>query len=51
LHEYKIQKVARTSEWYIANKGWNGESQIDGALVWIRGQDGMGRVEYLPQIL
>jgi putative endonuclease len=51
LHEYKIRKVARTSQWYMAERGWEGESQIDGALVWIRKRDGFGRVQYLPQIL
>ncbi len=51
LHAYKIQKVARTSEWYMAEKHWEGECQIDGALVWIRKSDGIGKVRYLPQIL
>ena len=51
LHQYKIQKVARTSEWYMAEKHWEGECQIDGALVWIRKSDGIGKVRYLPQIL
>jgi putative endonuclease len=51
LHAYKIHKVARTAEWYIANIGWEGEWQIDGALVWLRERDGMARVKYLPQIL
>jgi putative endonuclease len=51
LHIYKIQKVARTSQWYVAENGWEGEFQIDGALVWIRKRDGFGRVQYLAQIL
>ena len=51
LHPYKIQKVARTSEWYMAEKHWEGECEIDGALVWIRKADGIGKVKYLPQIL
>ena len=51
LHALKIRKVARTSEWYIANQGWEGESQIDGALVWLRARDGVGKVHYVPQIL
>lgn len=51
LHEYKIRKVARTAEWYVANVDWEGEWQVDGALVWLRGRDGMARVRYLPQIL
>ena len=50
LHAYKIKKVVRTSEWYMANNGWEGEWQVDGALVWIRFRDGMARVLYLPQI-
>ena len=50
LHMYKIRKVVRTSEWYVANIGWEGEWQVDGALVWLRARDGMGRVEYIPQI-
>jgi len=51
LHPYKIRKVARTAEWYVAEKDWEGEWQVDGALVWIRRRDGEVRVEYLPQIL
>lgn len=51
LHPYKIQKVARTAEWYAAGIGWEGELQIDGVLVWLRARDGMAHVEYLPQIL
>ena len=51
LHASKIRKVARTSEWYMAEKHWKGESQIDGILVWIRKSDGIGRVKYIPQIL
>ncbi|MBA3789461.1 YraN family protein [Patescibacteria group bacterium] len=51
LHALKIRKVARTSEWYMANNDWEGESQIDGALVWLREGDGLAHVRYLPQIL
>lgn len=51
LHEAKIRRVARTSEWYVANIGWEGEWQVDGVLVWLRKRDGMARVRYLPQIL
>ncbi|MBU6323642.1 YraN family protein [Patescibacteria group bacterium] len=51
LHEYKIRKVARTAEWYVANIDWEGEWQVDGCLVWLRERDGMARVRYLPQIL
>jgi Holliday junction resolvase-like predicted endonuclease len=50
LHAYKIHKVARTAEWYAANANWEGDSQIDGFLVWLR-RDGTARVRYLPQIV
>jgi Holliday junction resolvase-like predicted endonuclease len=51
LHEMKIRRVARTSEWYVANIDWEGEWQVDGVLVWLRRRDGMAKVRYLPQIL
>ena len=51
LHALKIRKVVRTSEWYVADIDWEGESQIDGILVWLREHDGLARVRYLPQIL
>lgn len=51
LHPYKIKKVARTAEWYVAETDWEGEWQIDGLLVWLRERDGMAQVRYLPQIL
>jgi putative endonuclease len=51
LHALKIQKIARTAEWYMANNEWEGESQIDGALVWLRERDGVAYVRYFPQIL
>ncbi len=51
LHAEKIRKVARTAEWYVAEKKWEGEWQVDGALVWLRRQDGRARVSYLPQII
>jgi putative endonuclease len=50
LHAIKLQKVARTAEWYAAAKDWEGELQVDGILVWIRSGDGEARVEYLPQV-
>jgi putative endonuclease len=50
LHAYKIRKVIRTSEWFIAENGWEGEWQVDGALVWLRKRDRIGRVVYLPHI-
>lgn len=51
LHEAKIRKVARTGEWYVLEKGWEGEWQVDGCLVWLRRHDGMAKVRYLPQIV
>lgn len=51
LHEAKIKKVARTGEWYVLERHWEGEWQVDGCLVWLRRRDGMARVRYLPQIV
>jgi hypothetical protein len=51
LHGGKIRKVARTAEWYLADIGWEGEWQLDAALVWRRERDGRCLVRYLPQIL
>jgi putative endonuclease len=51
LHEAKVRKVARTGEWYVMQKNWEGEWQVDAALVWLRRRDGMARVRYLPQIV
>jgi len=51
LHEEKIRKVARTGEWYVLEKQWEGEWQVDGCLVWLRRRDGVARVRYLPQIV
>jgi|CXWL01.1.fsa_nt_gi putative endonuclease len=51
LHGHKIKKVSRTAQWYVANKKWHGDVQIDGVLVWIRRSDGLALVRYLPQIL
>ena len=51
LHEAKIRKVARTGEWYVLEKNWEGEWQVDGCLVWMRRRDGLARVSYLPQIV
>ena len=51
LHAYKIKKVARTAEWYVLEKGWGGEWQVDGCLVWLRRKDGHAYVRYLSQIL
>ena len=50
LHEAKIRKVARTGEWYVLEKKWEGEWQVDGVLVWLRRRDGIARVSYLQQI-
>ncbi|MFZ2500487.1 MAG: YraN family protein [Minisyncoccia bacterium] len=51
LHEAKVRKVARTGEWYVLEKKWEGEWQVDGCLVWLRRRDGMAKVRYLPQIV
>ena len=51
LHESKVRKVARTGEWYVLEKNWEGECQVDGCLVWLRRRDGMAKVSYLPQIV
>jgi putative endonuclease len=51
LHEAKVRKVARTAEWYVAEKEWEGEWQVDGCLVWLRRRDGLAKVQYLPQIV
>ena len=51
LHEAKVRKVARTGEWYVLEKGWEGDWQVDGCLVWLRRRDGMAMVRYLPQIV
>ena len=51
LHAAKVKKVARTGEWYVLEKRWEGEWQVDGALVWLRRRDGVARVQYLPQIV
>jgi len=51
LHEAKVRKVARTGEWYVLEKKWKGEWQVDGCLVWLRRRDGIARVTYLPQIV
>lgn len=50
LHAAKVRKVARTAEWYVLEKDWEGEWQVDGCLVWLRRRDGMARVSYLSQI-
>ena len=51
LHEAKIKKVARTGEWYVLEKRWEGDWQVDGILVWMRRRDGRCLVSYLPQIV
>ena len=51
LHEAKVRKVARTGEWYVLEKNWEGDWQVDGILVWLRRRDGMAFVRYLPQIV
>jgi len=51
LHEVKLRKVARTAEWYVLEKHWEGEWQVDGCLVWLRRHDGQALVRYLPQLV
>lgn len=51
LHEAKVRKVARTGEWYVAEKNWEGDWQVDGCLVWLRRKDGMAKVSYLSQLV
>jgi putative endonuclease len=51
LHEAKVRKVARTGEWYVAEKRWEGDWQVDGCLVWLRRRDQKALVRYLPQIV
>lgn len=51
LHPGKIRRVSRTAAWYVASKGWEGEWQIDGVLVWLRKRDGLAKVRYLPHIV
>src|SRR3989338_4881146 len=51
LHEAKIRKVARTGEWYVLEKKWEGEWQVDGMLVWLRRRGGMARGWFLPQFI
>ena len=51
LHEAKLRRVARTGEWYVLEKQWEGEWQVDGCLVWLRRRDGVAKVRYLPQIV
>ncbi len=51
LHSSKIRKVVRTGQWYISERKWEGEWQVDGVLVWLRRHDGAARVRYLPQIV
>lgn len=50
LSIYKLRKVQRTAEWNLARIGWEGEWQIDAALVWLRAHDGVAQVRYLPQV-
>lgn len=51
LHSAKVKKVARTGEWYVLEKRWEGDWQVDGILVWLRRSDGRALVSYLPQIV
>ncbi|VAW32469.1 hypothetical protein MNBD_CPR01-71 [hydrothermal vent metagenome] len=51
LNPTKIRKVVRTGEWYLAEKKWRGEWQVDGVVVWLRRDDGVARVRYIPHIV
>lgn len=51
LHPAKLRKVVRTGQWYVAEKEWEGEWQVDGVVVWLRRRDGVARVRYLPQLV
>jgi putative endonuclease len=51
LHAAKVRKVSRTGEWYVLEKHWEGEWQVDGCLVWVRRSDGRCLVRYVPQIV
>ncbi len=51
LHAMKIRKVVRTGEWYVLERNWEGEWQVDGVIVWLRRRDGAARVRYLPHIV
>ena len=51
LHAIKIQKVARTGEWYVLENEWGGDWQVDGCLIWLRRRDNVARVSYYPQIV
>lgn len=51
LHRNKIRKVARLAAWYVESIRWEGDWQVDGALLWLRECDGVGHVQYYPQIL
>ena len=51
LHMQKVRKVVRMAQWYVATVGWEGDWQVDAALIWLREHDGMARIRYYPQIL
>jgi|GEM_PF-593361 len=51
IHESKIRHITRTGEWYVLEKKWEGEWQVDACLVWLRRRDGTARLQYLPQIV
>ena len=51
IHEAKIRHIARTAEWYVAEKDFEGEWQIDAVLVWLRTRDGATKIEHIPQIV
>ena len=50
LDARKLHQVTRVGQWYVAEKKWEGEWQIDAVVVWLRERDSAAQVEYLPQI-
>ncbi len=51
LHPAKLRQVVRVGQWYIAEKRWKWEWQVDGVVVWLRRRDGVARVRYLPHLV
>jgi hypothetical protein len=50
IHEKKVHKLALMGEMYAKGSKWEGDWQIDAALVWVRRSDGVARVSLLPNI-
>ena len=51
LHSAKLRQVVRVGQWYVAEKEWEGEWQVDGVVVWLRRHDALARVRYLPHLV